>query len=165
MCCVQTPGLQPVKGLPPDQAWGAGAGPWDSVLDLGEPEGPRQHGCRPPRCHLACPHADFRHTPCPDGSSARRPLKILLSLSSLTFQTLTFWQVRLPNRCPRWRSGKESACQCRTHKRCRFDPWVGKIPWRRKWQPTPACLLENSMDRGAWWAMSMELQSQTRLSD
>ena len=18
-----------------------------------------------------------------------------------------------------------------------FDPWVGKIPWRRKWQPTP----------------------------
>ena len=27
---------------------------------------------------------------------------------------------------------KESACQCR---RCRFDPWVGKIPWRRKWQP------------------------------
>ena len=22
-------------------------------------------------------------------------------------------------------------------KRCRFDPWVWKIPWRRKWQPTP----------------------------
>jgi len=21
-------------------------------------------------------------------------------------------------------------------KRCRFDPWVGKIPWRRKWQLT-----------------------------
>ena len=18
-----------------------------------------------------------------------------------------------------------------------FDPWVGKIPWKRKWQPTP----------------------------
>ena len=24
--------------------------------------------------------------------------------------------------------------------RPRFDPWVGKIPWRRKWQPTPVCL-------------------------
>ena len=24
--------------------------------------------------------------------------------------------------------------------RCRFDPWVGKIPWRRKWQPTPVLL-------------------------
>ena len=23
---------------------------------------------------------------------------------------------------------------------CRFDPWVGKIPWRRAWQPTPVFL-------------------------
>ena len=30
---------------------------------------------------------------------------------------------------PRWFSGKEPPCQCR---RCGFDPWVGKIPWRRK---------------------------------
>ena len=36
-------------------------------------------------------------------------------------------------------SGKEPPCQCRRHERCRFDPWVRKIPgpWRRKWQPTP----------------------------
>ena len=27
---------------------------------------------------------------------------------------------------------------------------VGKIPWRRKWQPTPVFSLEHSMDRGAW---------------
>ena len=32
--------------------------------------------------------------------------------------------------------GKESACQCRRHKRCGFDPWVGKVPSRRAWQPT-----------------------------
>ena len=38
---------------------------------------------------------------------------------------------------PTWLSGKESACQCR---RCRFNPWVRKIPWRRKWQPTPVFL-------------------------
>ena len=38
---------------------------------------------------------------------------------------------------PRWLSGKESACQCR---RCEFDPWVRKIPWRTKWQPTPVFL-------------------------
>ena len=37
-------------------------------------------------------------------------------------------------------SGKEPACQCRRHKRCRFEPWVGKIPWRRKWQPAPIFL-------------------------
>ena len=28
------------------------------------------------------------------------------------------------------------ACQCRRPKRCRFYLWVGKIPWRRAWQPT-----------------------------
>ena len=37
----------------------------------------------------------------------------------------------------RWLCGKESACQCR---RGRFNLWVGKIPWRRKWQPTPVIL-------------------------
>ena len=38
---------------------------------------------------------------------------------------------------PRWLSSKESACQCRRHE---FDPWVRKIPWKRKWQPTPVFL-------------------------
>ena len=37
-------------------------------------------------------------------------------------------------------SGKEPACQCRRHKQHGFNPWVGKIPWRRKWQPTPVFL-------------------------
>ena len=37
-------------------------------------------------------------------------------------------------------SGKEPTCHCRRHKRCGFDPWVGKIPWRREWQPTPIFL-------------------------
>ena len=36
--------------------------------------------------------------------------------------------------------GKELTCQCRRHKRHRFDPWVGEIPWRRAWQPTPVLL-------------------------
>ena len=35
---------------------------------------------------------------------------------------------------------KEPACQCGIRKRCGFDPWVGKIPWRREWQPTPVFL-------------------------
>ena len=37
-------------------------------------------------------------------------------------------------------SGKESTCQCRRCKRRGFDPWVGKIRWRRAWQPTPVSL-------------------------
>ena len=35
---------------------------------------------------------------------------------------------------PWWFSGKESTCQCR---RYGFDSCIRKIPWRRKWQPTP----------------------------
>ena len=63
----------------------------------------------------------------------------------------TMWAVKsrtlhtcLVNRLPRWLSGKESVCQCRRHKRHEFDPWVGKIPWNRKWQPTPVFLPEKS---------------------
>ena len=65
--------------------------------------------------------------------------------------------VTAPQRCselhrlglPRGRSGKEPACQRRGHKRCGFDPWVKKIPWRRQWPP-----IENSMDRGTWGLQS-----------
>ena len=32
--------------------------------------------------------------------------------------------------------GKEHTCQCRRHKRCIFNPWVMKIPWRKACQPT-----------------------------
>ena len=42
-----------------------------------------------------------------------------------------------PKRLAWWLSGKESAYQCKRHG---FGPWVGKIPWRRKWQPTSALL-------------------------
>ena len=48
-------------------------------------------------------------------------------------QFITYW-------APQMASGKESACQGRRCKRLRFSPWVGKIPWRRKWQPTPIFL-------------------------
>ena len=44
-------------------------------------------------------------------------------------------------------SGKEPTCQCRRHKRLGFDPWVGKIPWRRAWQPSPAFLPEESPEK------------------
>ena len=37
-------------------------------------------------------------------------------------------------------SGKEPTCQCRRLKRCRFESWVGKIPWKRAWPPTPIFL-------------------------
>ena len=50
---------------------------------------------------------------------------------------------------PSGASDKESACQRR---RCGFNPWVGKITWRRTWQPTPVFLPGESTDRGDWQA-------------
>ena len=94
----------------------------------------------------------------PDPGSTHFPSPRWLTLSS-----------RGPRTCPRAKSGNDSywlmsdstvkfiyithpkrgfpggasverACQCTRHKRRRFDPWVGKIPWRRAWQPTPVFL-------------------------
>ena len=64
---------------------------------------------------------------------------------------------------PRWLGGKESACQRRG---CGFDPWVRKIPWRRKWQPTPVFMPgkshgQKSLEGYSPWGH----KSRTRLSD
>ena len=64
--------------------------------------------------------------------------QIIVSVSKSTvFFFFFFNQSIVDLRLPRWLSGK------RTHlpsKRCSFSPWIGKIPWRRKWQPTPVFL-------------------------
>ena len=75
---------------------------------------------------------------------------------------VTQWlRIRLPG-LSWWLSGKESACQCRRH---RFDPWVGKMPERRKWQPTPAFLPEKfHRQRSLGGLESMGSQSRTWLS-
>ena len=47
-----------------------------------------------------------------------------------------------------------------------FNPWVGKISWRRNGNPLQYSCLENPTDRGAWWATVREsAKSRTQLSD
>ena len=48
------------------------------------------------------------------------------------------WFLKAPQGFPGGASGKEPACQCRRHRDVGLIP--GKIPWRRKWQPTPVFL-------------------------
>ena len=66
-------------------------------------------------------------------------LYVYLFISLLKPQThniyaFAFWSlIWLP-----WGSGSKSIClQCW---RPGFSPWVRKVPWRRKWQPTPVFL-------------------------
>ena len=49
----------------------------------------------------------------------------------------TFWLIYLSLGLLWWLRGLSVCLQCA---RPGFDPWVGKIPWRRKWQPTPVFL-------------------------
>ena len=41
---------------------------------------------------------------------------------------------------PGWHSGEEYTCQCRRCRKCRFDPYVRKIPWKRERELTPVFL-------------------------
>ena len=69
-------------------------------------------------------------------------------MSYLFWYLYIIWNpVGSPHGLPMWLSGKEPACQCR---RRGFDPWVRKILWRMKWQPTPVSLPGETLDRGAW---------------
>ena len=51
-------------------------------------------------------------------------------------------------------------------RRCGFNPWVGKTPEVENGTPFQYSCLENSIDRGAWWATVLGVsKSQARLSD
>ena len=54
--------------------------------------------------------------------------------------TNTQYLLCIISKLSRWYCGKESTCQWRRCKTCGFHLWVKKIPWRRKWQPTPVFL-------------------------
>ena len=62
---------------------------------------------------------------------------------------------------PRWLGGKESTCQ---HRRHRLGLWVGKILWRRKWQPTPVFLLGKSHGQRSLATVCGVTESQTQLN-
>ena len=85
------------------------------------------------------------HTPSPQSRDLGNPVPLLPSaLASARFESSNHRQVS---------KIKGSVPHCRGLPRChpvvkkpptnagdmsrRFDPWVGKIPWRRSWQPTP----------------------------
>ena len=63
-------------------------------------------------------------------------MMIIITVIFLSILQLNIYKVGFPGGA----SGKEPACQCRRYKRWTSNPQVGKIPWRRAWQPTPVFL-------------------------
>ena len=82
--------------------------------------------------------------PKPEGCSHMGGLRVNVSSGArheVVFQLRTWIDNHeVPSWASRGLSGKEPACQCRSFRRHRFNPWVGMIPWNRKWQPTPVFL-------------------------
>ena len=100
------------------------------------------------KSHQSCPTLCNPKDCSPPGS----PVPGILQARTLEWVAIAFSKPKL--RIPkismifdsRWLSSKEFICQCRRHG---FSPWVGKIPWRRKWQPTLGFMLGNG---GPWQA-------------
>ena len=86
--------------------------------------------------------ADLSRVSCFQRGGTRGSLGFLANISKLA--QVGSLSARLRD-FPGGTSSKESACQCRRGKRSAFDPWVGKIPWRRAWQPTPVFLPGESL--------------------
>ena len=59
------------------------------------------------------------------------------------------WLSNIPSWLIKWHSGKATAHQWWRCRRRGFSPWVRKISWKRKWQPTAAFLLEKSHGEGS----------------
>ena len=73
----------------------------------------------------------------------------MTSLIWVLFFCVCFFLVFLPHNFLKtclylyiWLSWKEPACQCSRCTGLRLDPWVGRITWKRKWQPAPVLLPE-----------------------
>ena len=62
-------------------------------------------------------------------------------------------------------SGKEPTCQCRRHKRLRFDPWIRKIPWRRACPSTPVFLPRESHGQRSLGGYSQTWVKQLNMND
>ena len=57
-------------------------------------------------------------------------------------------------------SNKETACQCKRHKRCGFDHWVGKIPWKRNGNSLQySCLWKSHEQKSLAGLHFLELQT------
>ena len=82
-----------------------------------------------------------------------------LSLACFSIQKFECMYNRLILGLPRWYIGKESACQCRRCKKCRFDPFVVNIRMRKKWQPTVVFFpgkIPRTEESGRLWSMGLQ---------
>ena len=105
------------------------------------------------RLHMCFPSPHPFTQELPHGTSSLLPcihIHHLLTFSLLSLEShLLQWFLLKYGGLPWWLRGYSICLECR---RPGFTPWVGKIPWRRTWQPLWYSCLENPMDKRAWRA-------------
>ena len=112
----------------------AGRRPTGAVASVGLPEQPCSQG----RLCLEVKQGDLEGQPFvqKQGSHAMQESPVIFQVRKI------LWRMnRLPTPVflgfPGGSAGKESPCNVGDSE---FSPWVGKIPWRRTWQPTSVFL-------------------------
>ena len=80
---------------------------------------------------------------------------LALPRTAQTHAALNHWPM-LKKGFPGGASGKEPTCQRRRHKGHGTDPWVGKIPWGRAWQPTLVFSHGQREEPGRLWSMGSQ---------
>ena len=83
-----------------------------------------------------CLHLPPSVTPIPQETCPGFPMPFLCLKTILEISTHHPFHLSFPGGA----SGKDPIYKCRRHKRCKFNPWIRMILWRRKWQPTPVFL-------------------------
>ena len=91
-------------------------------------------------------------------------VSILQVVEAKVFKYLTPNHSVRSNGLPRWLRGKGSTFHCWRHRRHELDPWVGKIPWRRKWQPTPVFFPGGSHGQRSLQATVQEVTKESDMS-
>ena len=87
-----------------------------------------------------------------NGQKALRHTGILVEMLWVQFQTISMKLITI-------KSGNSLVAQSvKNLPGPGFSPQLGKIPGRRKWQPTPVFLPGNSIDRRDWWATVHEAE-------
>ena len=110
------------RGLPEMHREAAAPGSRLRAFCAARPAEPRNHACASGKALHCFPTtvSGRRQIICFPPKFTREEIRVLSKVTQASQVALT---------------GKEPACQCERHERCKFDPWVGKMPWSRKWQP------------------------------
>ena len=119
----------------------------------------------PPTCSLTSVLSS--HLNASEGESEISKYQYKLAYPASAFFKVIFTTVHFVKGFPGGTSAKEHTCQCSRYKRCSFDSWVRKIPWRRIWQPTPvllpgeSCAWRSLMGYSLWGLKELDMAEMT----